>query len=135
MKKKGIINADIASVLAYLGHMDKIAIGDAGLPIPDHVLRIDLAVKPGLPSFMDVLEAVLDDMHVEAMMLAEEIKTINPTIHQAVLNLMPKTPATYVSHSNFKDELKDVKAVIRTGEITPYANIILQSNVFFNAGE
>lgn len=135
MKKKGIINADIASVLAYLGHMDKIAIGDAGLPVPDHVLRIDLAVKPGLPRFQDVLETVLDDMHVETIYLAEELKTMNPTMHQTIQTLCPDTSTEYMPHARFKEDLNDCKAVIRTGEVTPYSNIILQSNVFFNSGE
>ena len=56
MKKTPLINSEISAVIAQLGHMDTIVIGDMGLPIPDHVLRIDLAVRMGLPSFQDVLE-------------------------------------------------------------------------------
>ena len=55
MKKNGIINADISRVLSYMGHTDTLAVGDCGLPIPDETERIDLALKLGVPSFMEVL--------------------------------------------------------------------------------
>jgi len=55
MKKNGIINADISRVLSYMGHTDTLAVGDCGLPIPEETERIDLALKLGVPSFMDVL--------------------------------------------------------------------------------
>ena len=89
MKQQGILNSDISRVLSYMGHTDTICIGDCGLPIPDETERIDLAVKFGQPSFMDVL------------------------------------------HSDLKKMTKTCKAVIRTGETTPYANIILQSGCIF----
>ena len=52
MKKTGIINADISRVLSYMGHTDRIAVGDCGLPIPEETERIDLAVRLGEPTFM-----------------------------------------------------------------------------------
>ncbi len=134
MKKHGILNSDIASVLSYLGHKDQILIADAGLPVPDHVLRIDLAVKPGLPSFLDVLDEVLSDMYVEAYVIAEEIDTNNPKMAKAIAERMTQRDVNKVSHETFKELSHEVKAIIRTGEVTPYANIILQSNVFFAEG-
>lgn len=134
MKKHGILNSDIASVLSYLGHKDQILIADAGLPVPDHVLRIDLALKPGLPSFLDVLDEILNDMYVEAYTVAEEIDTHNPSMAQAIQQRLPNREAVKVSHETFKSLSHEVKAIIRTGEVTPYANIILQSNVFFAEG-
>lgn len=132
MKKHGILNSDIAKVLADLGHTDKIAIGDAGLPVPDGVKKIDLALFLSEPSFLSVLQVVLSDMKVEAVVLAEEIKDQNPKQLAAVkAELKDNEAITYVSHEAFKQQLKDVKVVIRTGEATPYSNIILQSGVLF----
>lgn len=132
MKKHGILNSEIAKVLADLGHTDKIAIGDAGLPIPDGVKKIDLALTLSEPSFLSVLQVVLSDMKVEAVVLAEEIKEQNATQLKAIeAELKENEIVTYVSHEVFKEQLKDVKAVIRTGEATPYSNIILQSGVLF----
>ena len=132
MKKLGILNSDIAKVLTDLGHTDKIAIGDAGLPVPDGVKKIDLALTLSEPSFLSVLKVVLSDMKVEAVVLAEEIKEQNAPQLAAVETALTEGEAiTYVSHEDFKEQLKDVKAVIRTGEATPYSNIILQSGVIF----
>lgn len=134
MKKHGILNSDIATVLSYLGHTDQILIADAGLPVPEGVLRIDLSVKPGLPSFLDVLDAVLDDMYVESYIVAEEMMSANEDMLINIKERLGDRPHKSVSHETFKDLSKHVKAIIRTGEITPYANIILQSNVFFAEG-
>lgn len=132
LKKLGILNSDIAKVLTDLGHTDKIAIGDAGLPIPEGVKRIDLAIALSDPSFIKVLKAVLNDMKVEEVVLAEEIKEQNTSQLEAIeAELVEEERITYVSHEEFKQQLKDVKAVIRTGEATPYSNIILQSGVLF----
>lgn len=133
MKKQGILNSDIASTLAYMGHTDRICIGDCGLPIPENTARIDLAVRFGLPSFMDVLTEVAADMKIEKIILAQEIKEQNPQIEQQVLDLFAETKPVveYVSHAQLKVLTEDCKAVIRTGETTPYANIILQSGCIF----
>ena len=78
MKRLGILNSDIARVLAYMGHTDTLAIGDCGLPVPDTTERIDLAIEFGKPSFMDVLKPVSNDMKIEKIVLAEEICEQNP---------------------------------------------------------
>ena len=135
MKKAGIINADISRVLSYMGHTDRIAIGDCGLPIPEETERIDLALRLGTPRFMEVLEAVLDDMVIEKVVLAEEIKENNPALLAEIQNLLKErelqVPVEFISHAQLKEETKSCKAVIRSGENTPYANIILQSACIF----
>lgn len=135
MKKTGIINADISRVLSYMGHTDRIAVGDCGLPIPEETERIDLAVRLGEPSFMSVLEALLDDMVIEAVVLAEEIKSHNPGLLEQIQALLAQrgldVPVEFVGHSELKQQTGSCKAVIRTGENTPYANIILQSACIF----
>ena len=90
MKQQGILNSDISRVLSYMGHTDTICIGDCGLPIPDETERIDLAVKFGQPSFMDVLEEVGADMKVEKIILAEEMKLQNPEILRQIEQFFAK---------------------------------------------
>ena len=135
MKRKGILNSDISRVLSYMGHTDRICVGDCGLPIPEEIERIDLAVKFGQPSFMDVLKEVCTDMKVEKIILAEEICTKNPGILAEIKEYFESTTMTpeveYVPHTELKALTNDCKAVIRTGETTPYANIILQSGCIF----
>lgn len=133
MKKAGILNSDISRVLSYMGHTDLICVGDCGLPIPDEVERIDLALKFGVPGFMETLKVVVGDMKVEKIVLAEEIKTQNPKVLGEIKALFAgqEIEVQFMSHTELKSLTRDCKAVIRTGEITPYANIILQSGCIF----
>ena len=133
MKRAGILNSDISRVLSYMGHTDCLCIGDCGLPIPDEVERIDLALAFGEPTFMRTLEIVVGDMKVEKIILAEEIKTQNPAVLSQIEALFAgqNVDTEFVSHVELKQQTRDCKAVIRTGEITPYANIILQAGCIF----
>lgn len=121
----------IAKVLTDLGHTDQITIGDAGLPVPNGVKKIDLALALGEPTFIRTLEEVLKDMAIEKVILAKEIQTDNPNQEEAVLRLIGDVEIEYVSHSEFKKETEQSKAIIRTGEDSPFSNIILQSKVIF----
>ena len=127
MLKGGILNPQMAQVLAELGHTDKLVISDAGLPIPLDMERIDLAWKPDNPRFIDVLEEVLKYSVVEKAILAKEIKEHNPQIHAQILKLIPEEIIEYVPHTLFKEMTHNAKAVIRSGEFSPYPNIILVS--------
>ncbi len=131
MKKHGILNSHISEVLSKIGHTDLIMIADCGLPIPDEVRRIDLALKPGEPKFLDVLEVVLKDMEVEKCFYAEELATKNTMMYDQINKILEDVDIKKESHEQLKSRSKLVKVVIRTGEITPYANIILQSGVNF----
>lgn len=139
MKRGILLNSKISSVISTMGHTDSITIGDAGLPIGDSVERIDLALRAGIPSFIEVLDTVLQELCIERVLLAEEIKTKNPEGFKQISELLRAYKETsgfsvtidFVSHEVFKEETADSKAVIRTGEIKPYANIILYSGVVF----
>ncbi len=131
MKKVGILNSDIAKVLADLGHTDTICISDIGLPVPNGVKKIDLALDYGIPSFIQVLEVIDRYMKYEEVILADEIKENNAVVTKKVDEITKSVDKVYVSHEKFKELTKNCKVIIRTGENTPYANIILKSGVFF----
>jgi D-ribose pyranase len=131
MKKHGILNSHIAKVLADLGHTDMIAIADIGLPIPQHVEKIDLALSIGVPSFEDVVKVVLEDMVIEKVILAKELADQNIPVSQFMLQQCNEIEMSEVTHEEFKQLTQEVKVIIRTGEATPYANCILQSGVNF----
>lgn len=131
MKKTGMMNSDISRVIADMGHMDWLGIGDAGTPVPAGTEKIDLSVRPGLPSFIDVLQEVLKELEVQKVYIAEEIKTENPEQLEAIKKTMPDVEIEFIPHSELKQDLKTSKAFIRTGEETPYSNVILESGVIF----
>ena len=131
MKKTGVINAPISTVIAELGHKDTLTIADAGLPIPKEVHRIDIALGKGIPGFIDTLSVVLSEMQVEEVIVADEMKQISPGILADVQKLISDIPVDLVPHQRFKELTISSRAIIRTGEFTPYANIILVSGVVF----
>lgn len=132
MRKGKLLNSVIVSSLSKLGHTDQLTIGDAGLPIPDTTKRIDLALVKGVPGFVETVQAIAEDMVIESVILAEEIKTENPDVLAEMEKLFGDIEIVFVSHEAFKKQTSVSKAVIRTGECSPYANIILQSGVNFS---
>lgn len=125
MKKIGIMNAPISSVIAHLEHSDMLTVGDAGLPIPNMTQRIDLALKPGVPGLLETLEVVLSEMFVEKAYVSEDILTKSPHIYNDFQKLLKDVPIETIPHTEFKKMVGSTKAVIRTAEFTPYSNIIL----------
>ncbi|GJH42917.1 D-ribose pyranase [Pasteurella canis] len=139
MKKTTVLNAQLSQVIATLGHTDSLTICDAGLPIPTQVERIDLALSAGVPSFLQTFNAVVSEMFVERVVIAQEIKEKNPKILTALLNSLSQLEqqqgnhidVEYVSHETFKAYTHHSKAIVRSGECSPYANVILYSGVPF----
>jgi D-ribose pyranase len=132
VKKLGHLNRDVARVLASMGHTDCLVIADCGLPIPDGVECIDVSLKIGTPGFLDVLDTVLADFNVERAVFASESLTQNADIaNRAAQFGKTGVGVEYVAHDDFKRLTKHAKAVIRTGECSPYANVILHSGVIF----
>ena len=131
MKKTTLLQSDLSYVIATLGHMDSLVIADAGLPIPAGTVRIDLALTKGVPGAIQTLKVVLDEMKVEKIILAQEAKERNPQFLADVQELLPGVPVEYMPHTDFKAKTSSARAVVRTGEFAPYANVILVSGVVF----
>lgn len=131
MKKIGVLNQGISEVIAGMGHGDMLVIGDCGLPIPPGIRRIDMALTPGVPGFLETLSVILQELEVESVFIANEMETVSPRMYECVKNRLGNTPINKCSHEEFKDMNKKAVAIIRTGECTPYANIILNSGVNF----
>lgn len=131
MKKGVLINASLSKVVAELGHTDRLVVADAGLPIPRGVERIDLALCPGMPPFLDAVRTLLSEMKVQSAIIAEELEFNNPQIFQGLSTLLEGIPLQRLPHEQFKVETGTARAVVRTGEFTPYANVILIAGVVF----
>lgn len=127
----GVLNGQLSRVISETGHTDRLVISDAGLPIPLTVERVDLAVRPGLPSFLDVLDTVLGELAVEGITLADEIRTVSPGTLGEILARFPSLTPKFVPHVEFKAETTAARAIVRSAEFTPYANIILTAGVVY----
>jgi len=131
MKKSGILNKEISDVVASMGHYQSLVICDAGFPIPDGVKRIDLALEPGLPAFMDVLRVTLKELQVEEIVIANETSNQSPERYKEMIALFPGITPKLVPHTEIKRLSHNAKACIRSGECTPYSNLILVSGVTY----
>lgn len=135
MKKSRLLNSELSYEIAKIGHTAHLTICDAGLPIPNTVKRIDLAVEAGLPTFIQVLKPVLSEMQVEEIVLAEEIRVKNMPMFEAIMEAFKEAGMNpnivEVPHEEFKKITHSSEVIVRTGECSPYANIILKSGVTF----
>ena len=133
MKKAGTLNAHLSRVIAAMGHGDRLVVCDAGLPIPRGKEVVDVALRPGLPGFLDVLDVVLSELKVERIVIADEMEARGATVYAGLMERLGGVEAERVSHEAFKHLCGADAAVafVRTGEATPYANVMLCSGVTF----
>lgn len=131
MKKTQLLHPALSERIASMGHKDRLVIADAGLPIPPGTTRIDLALTPGVPGFLKTLEVILSELQIEGAIIAEEMVQVSPDLFEELKILLPGIQMTQVSHEKFKELSASAHAVVRTGEFTSYANIILISGVNF----
>lgn len=131
MRKQGILNAEICKVIAAIGHTEYLVIADPGLPIPDDIKVIDISLKHGVPGFVEVLDSVVQEMVVDSFIYAAEMEEYSPRLLEKMRNILVGVPEKKVTHENLKEMLSEAKAIIRTGECTSYANVILEGGVNF----
>jgi len=125
MKKTDLINPALSEVIASLGHTDMLVVADAGLPISTTTQRVDLALTRGIPGFLETLRVVLTEMHIEKAIVAAEMLKTSPALYEQLKGTLGTTPIEIIPHIDFKQQTRSARAIIRTGEFTPYANIIL----------
>lgn len=131
MKKTGILNRHLAAATARLGHTDEIVVADAGLPIPDGPLVVDLSIVAGTPRFMTVLDVLMEELVIEHATAATEVYSDNPETAGRLEELFPEGALSDLPHEEFKERTADARVLVRTGENTPYSNVILRCGVAF----
>lgn len=145
MKSYGILNAQLMRIIAEMGHTDGLVIADAGLPVPLNVERVDLTLVAGVPSFMQTFCAIIQELCVERSVIASETKQHNAELYATLsadptaiasvkkqfANFQAPPDMSMVPHTEFKRLSTEARAIVRTAETIPYANIILYSGVTF----
>ena len=103
------------------------------MPVPRGATLVDLALKKGVPGFLETLTVVLEELQVESAIVAEETETNGKGTWEALQRALPNIEIRKVPHETFKELTRgeDVAGIVRTGEATPYANVILVSGVTF----
>ena len=127
MKKSGILNKDLMAELTGLGHLDSFVICDAGFPIPYNAKKIDLAIIENLPTFLQILKAVLNEVIVEKITMLQETKKESIELYDELNEIFVKQDKAFLEFDKFYKVGVKAKFFIRTADFTPYANIILKS--------
>ncbi len=133
MKKTGILNAQLIGLIAALGHKDTFMVGDAGMPIPKGVPIVDLVLCGGVPTFRQTMDAILAETEIEGYTIAEEIDAKNPELLKYIHEKLPEAEEKKIPHVELKKMSAECRFAVRTGEFTPYPNIILRAGVAFPA--
>jgi len=131
MKKTPLLHAELSQLVASLGHGDLVVIADAGLPVPPGTRCIDLALTRGVPSFMQVLDTLLAEMQVERVALANEASSHSPEFVADMHGRLEGVPLERLPHADLKQRSAAARAIVRSGEFTPYANLLLYAGVVF----
>jgi len=127
------INPQLSRVISETGHTDLLVVTDAGLPIPVGAERVDLAYRPGAPAFLDVLDTVLAEVVVEGVTVSAEIAENSPEMLAELESRFRDSgfEITLIPHEEFKALTHTARAFVRSGEFTPYANVILHAGVAY----
>lgn len=132
MRKNGVVvNPELIEAICRMGHGDEMLIADAGLPMPEGVQVLDLSLTRGIPGVMDVLNAVLEELVVEQITLAEEIKGRSPDLLQKIVARTGSMKPVFVPHEELKDRADGALIIVRTAEMTHYANILVMADAAF----
>jgi len=133
LNKNLILNSKINEVITAIGHFQKIIICDAGFPIPLNVNVIDISLTKNIPSFLDVYKLIIQELDIEKIILATEIKFNNDSLNLSINFLSKKYEINvdYISHNKLKELSENAYCFIKTGESSVYANCIIEAGAHF----
>jgi len=128
MQEGGVLNREIARLLARMGHEDELIVCDAGFPIPDGVDTVDLALSENTPRVTEVLDVLKRYFSVEKAIVAAETKSHSPSMLSKIRSVLGTAmPLETIPHEALKSRSRNVKAIIRTGDFTAHTNVLLVS--------
>lgn len=127
VKRSGILHPELSHMVASLGHTDFLVLADKGFPIPQNIQRINLGLTDDIPTIMQVLKAVHDEMSIDRLIITHEMELVSPKRVEEIRNTYPKLRLDVVSHVEFKDLCKLAQGAVKTADTCPYANVIIVS--------
>ena len=128
MLKRGILNPQINSLLARVRHTNMLVIADRGFPFWPMIETVDLSLVDDIPTVLQVLNAIRPDFDICEIFMAQEFKSENtPKVRKQFAAAMAGIPVTFEPHVDFKKRVPGAIGLIRTGDTTQYANMILVS--------
>jgi D-ribose pyranase len=126
--KTGILNPAIQSLLCRIRHTNTLVISDRGFPFWPQIETVDISLVDDIPRVLDVLKALSRNFVVGRVFMAEEFLSVNqPETLAAFAIALDRMPTTYEPHVALKQRVPHAIGLIRTGDTTQYANMVIES--------
>jgi len=133
-----LVGPELLGVLCRMGHGDEIVLADAHFPGESVNAKVIRADGLGIADLLDgILPLFVLDDYVDSpliMMQAEPRDTLDPEVEQsyraAIDKHVPAAPAiARIGRFEFYERAGKAFAVVMTGELAKYGNIILKKGV------
>jgi D-ribose pyranase len=124
----GILNPQVLSLLARVRHTNMLVIADRGFPFWPTIETVDISLVDGVPTVLQVLQALRPNFSVGQVFMAQEFTEQNTAeVRAAFAQATAGVTVTYEPHTQFKTRVPHAIGLIRTGDTVQYANMILVS--------
>jgi len=128
MLKTGILNPQINSLLSRVRHTNTLVIADRGFPFWPMIETVDVSLVDDVPAVLQVLRALRPNFQIgKAWMAQEFLKHNHAKTRSAFAEALRGIELIHEPHVEFKRRVPHAIGLIRTGDTTQYANIILES--------
>jgi len=125
---EGFINPQVLSLVSRIRHTNSLVIADAAFPYWPQIETVDVSLVKGVPTVLQVVEALLANWKCGEIIMAEEFNSHNQRKHRdAFKRACRGVPMTFEPHLEFKRRVPQAIGLIRTGDTTAYGNMILIS--------
>jgi D-ribose pyranase len=128
MIKTGILNPHLNDLLSRVRHTNTLVIADRGFPFWPMIETVDLSLVDDVPTVLQVLAALRPNFQIGRAWMAREFLKVNPApTRGAYAQALAGIPLQREPHVKFKQRVPLAIGLIRTGDTTQYANMILES--------
>jgi L-fucose mutarotase len=133
-----LISPELIKILMEMGHGDELVIADGNFPSASMAQRLIRADGQAIPPLLDgILNLFPLDQYVEkpvALMAVVQGDTYQPVVWDEYSSIIKKheqgfSEFEYVERFAFYERARKAYAVLATGEMALYANIILKKGV------
>ena len=124
----GILNPHINSLLARVRHTNLLVIADRGFPYWPGIETVDISLVDGIPTVLQVLNAIRPTFAIGEILMAQEFLAANPPeVCAAFARAAANICLNYELHVELKKRVPAAVGLIRTADTIQYANMILFS--------
>jgi len=127
MLRTGILNPHLLDLISRIRHTNTLVISDRGFPFWPQIETVDISLIDDVPTVMQVFAALKENFDYGHVWVAEEFKSSNSEEKLAELQAQVGDSLQFESHVTLKQRVPGAIGLIRTGDTTQYANMVIES--------